>query len=75
MILYNAISSPNQVVGILVIYSRISEIEFEIEHGESKLMRPFIDDPEMMARMRGYMEGGSGYHTPVFPGHRQPLVS
>ena len=52
-------------MGIIVVYSRIKEVEYEIEYGEKKLMAPYMSR-ELLAEMR------SGTATPVPYGFQRP---
>ena len=54
-----------QIVGTIVVYSRIKEVEYEIEYGEKKLLAPYMSR-ELLAEMR------SGTATPVPYGFQRP---
>ncbi len=60
-----------QIIGSVILYSRIKEVAYEIEYGEKKLIAPFMT-AELMAEMRDHMER-SGTNTPVPFGMQRPL--
>ncbi len=62
-----------QVIGSVIIFSRIKEVAYEIEYGEKKLIAPFMT-AELMADMRDHMER-SGTATPVSFAVQRPYQS